>query len=31
MLRDAAFEAEDTLDELATEAVRCKLEPSAGA
>ncbi|MCD9640555.1 hypothetical protein HAX54_025922 [Datura stramonium] len=27
MLRDAVFEAEDTLDELATEALRCKLEP----
>ncbi|KAH0687915.1 hypothetical protein KY290_019578 [Solanum tuberosum] len=26
MLRDAVFEAEDTLDELATEALRCKLE-----
>ncbi|PHT49393.1 hypothetical protein CQW23_09140 [Capsicum baccatum] len=26
-LRDAVFEAEDTLDELATEALRCKLEP----
>ncbi|MCD7457194.1 hypothetical protein HAX54_034457 [Datura stramonium] len=25
--RDAVFEAEDTLDELATEALRCKLEP----
>ncbi|KAK4354059.1 hypothetical protein RND71_026253 [Anisodus tanguticus] len=27
MLRDVVFEADDTLDELATEALRCKIEP----